>query len=116
VAKIFTHRDLKETLGEQKTKLLVDDFRAYKDGKGLPATFGRDVPYDYTHNRSHLELQHLHFSESCTFSSPVNPEKTRTAKRLLGTSLSVTAEFRGVGKVAIEYSLGIENCTRQRLL
>jgi mRNA interferase YafO len=63
VAKIFTHRDLKETLGEQKTKLLVDDFRAYKDGKGLPATFGRDVPYDYTHNRSYLELQHLHFSE-----------------------------------------------------
>src|SRR5690606_36363078 len=49
---------------EPKTKALVDDFRAYKEGKGLPITFGRDVPYKFTHNRSYLELQHLHFKEN----------------------------------------------------
>ncbi|CBL44716.1 Conserved hypothetical protein [gamma proteobacterium HdN1] len=63
MVRIFTHRDLKDTLGEQKTKALVDDFRAYKERKGLPITFGRDVPYKFTHNRSYLELQHLHFKE-----------------------------------------------------
>ncbi|MGL6159276.1 type II toxin-antitoxin system YafO family toxin [Microbulbifer sp.] len=63
MVRIFTHRDLKDTLGEQKTKALVTDFRAYKEGKGLPITFGRDVPYNFTHNRSYLELQHLHFKE-----------------------------------------------------
>ncbi|MQL50192.1 type II toxin-antitoxin system YafO family toxin [Photorhabdus khanii] len=61
--RIFTHRVLKEALGEQKTKALVDDFRAYKEGKGLPVTFSRDVPYRFTHNRSYLELQHLHFKD-----------------------------------------------------
>ncbi len=63
-ARIFTHKDLKDSLGEHKTKSLVDDFRAYKEGKGLPVTFGRDVPYNFTHNRSYLELQHLHFNAS----------------------------------------------------
>lgn len=61
VIRIFTHQNLKSSLGEQQTKALVDDFRAYKEGKGLPITFGRDVPYRFTHNRSYLELQHLHF-------------------------------------------------------
>ncbi len=64
VIRIFTHQDLKISLGEQQTKALVDDFRAYKEGKGLPTTFGRDVPYQFTHNRSYLELQHLHFKAS----------------------------------------------------
>ena len=64
MVRIFTCRDLKDSLGEEKTRSLVDDFRAYKEGKGLPATFGRDVPYNFTHNRSYLELQHLHFKES----------------------------------------------------
>ncbi len=64
MVKLFTHRDLKENLGEQKTKALVDDFKAYKEGKGLPVTFGRDVPYSFTHNRSYLELQHLHFKKN----------------------------------------------------
>ncbi|MCU8106481.1 type II toxin-antitoxin system YafO family toxin [Shewanella sp. SM101] len=59
--RIFTHPYLKEALGELATKALVDDFRVYKEGKGLPTTFGRDVPYLFTHNRSYLELQHLHF-------------------------------------------------------
>jgi mRNA interferase YafO len=63
VARVFTHKDLTESLGEQKTKALVDDFRAYKEDQGLPITFGRDVPYDFTHNRSYLELQHLHLNE-----------------------------------------------------
>ena len=63
MVRIFTSKELKESLGELKTKSLVDDFRAYKNGKGLPATFGRDVPYDFTHSRSYLELQHLHFKE-----------------------------------------------------
>ncbi|CDL86272.1 type II toxin-antitoxin system YafO family toxin [Xenorhabdus cabanillasii] len=63
MVRIFTHRGLKEALGEQKTKALVNDFRAYKEGKGLPITFGRDVPYQFTHNRPYLELQHLHFKE-----------------------------------------------------
>ena len=59
--RIFTHPYLKEALGELATKALVDDFRVYKEGKGLPTAFGRDVPYLFTHNRSYLELQHLHF-------------------------------------------------------
>ncbi|WP_350305864.1 type II toxin-antitoxin system YafO family toxin [Photorhabdus viridis] len=61
--RIFTHRVLKEALGKQRTKALVDDFRAYKEGKGLPVTFGRDVPYRFTYDRSYLELQHLHFKD-----------------------------------------------------
>ncbi|MDR7927276.1 type II toxin-antitoxin system YafO family toxin [Acidithiobacillus thiooxidans] len=60
--RIFAHRALKDSFGKQKTKGLVEDFRAYKEGKGLPITFGRDVPYNFTHNRSYLELQHLHFN------------------------------------------------------
>lgn len=40
---LFTHPYLKEALGELATKALVDDFRVYKEGKGLPTTFGRDV-------------------------------------------------------------------------
>ena len=59
--RLFTHPILTDALGTDKTKALVADFRAYKENKGLPATFGRDVPYNYTHNRSYLELQHLHF-------------------------------------------------------
>lgn len=59
MVRIFTHQYLKNSLGELQTKALVDDFRAYKEGKGLPTTFGRDVPYRFTHNRSYLELQHL---------------------------------------------------------
>lgn len=61
--RIFIHHSLKDALGEQKTSALVNDFRAYKEGRGLPVTFGRDVPYQFTHNRSYLELQHLHFKE-----------------------------------------------------
>ena len=61
--RIFIHHSLKDTLGEQKTSELVSDFRSYKEGKGLPITFGRDVPYQFTHNRSYLELQHLHFKK-----------------------------------------------------
>ncbi|WP_207629018.1 type II toxin-antitoxin system YafO family toxin [Photorhabdus cinerea] len=38
-------------------------FGPIKEGKGLPVTFGRDVPYRFTHNRSYLELQHLHFKD-----------------------------------------------------
>lgn len=64
MVKLFTHRELKENLGEQRTKELVDDFRLYKEGKGLPITFGRDAPYTFTHNRSYLELQHLHLKQS----------------------------------------------------
>lgn len=64
VVRIFTHQDLKMSLGEQQTKALVDDFRSYKQGTGLPTTFGRDVPYRFTHKRSYLELQHLHFKAS----------------------------------------------------
>lgn len=62
--RVFTHKDLKDSLGESNTKALVNDFRSYKEGKGLPITFGRDVPYNFTHNRSYLELQHLHFKKS----------------------------------------------------
>ncbi|GIU08447.1 MULTISPECIES: hypothetical protein [Shewanella] len=36
--RIFTHPYLKEALGELATKALVDDFRVYKEGKGLPTT------------------------------------------------------------------------------
>lgn len=64
MVRVFTHKDLKDSLGEQKTRSLVNDFRAYKEGKGLPVTFGRDAPYRFTHNRSYLELQHIHFKES----------------------------------------------------
>lgn len=62
MVKLFIHNALKESLGEEKSQLLLDDFRDYKEGKGLPVTFGRDVPYDFTHNRSVLELQHLHLN------------------------------------------------------
>ncbi len=64
MVRIFVHNELKALLGQGKIKHLVDDFRAYKEGKGLPATFGRDVPYNFTHHRSYLELQHIHFKEN----------------------------------------------------
>jgi len=62
MVKLFVHNALKGELGAEKTQALLDDFRDYKEGKGLPSTFGRDVPYDFTHNRSVLELQHLHLN------------------------------------------------------
>lgn len=62
MVKLFIHSALKESLGQENSQLLLDDFRDYKDGKGLPITFGRDVPYDFTHNRSVLELQHIHLN------------------------------------------------------
>lgn len=61
MARIFTYSQLKQELGEERVKELVGDFRAYKEGIGLPVIFGRDLPYSFTHNRSCLELQHLHF-------------------------------------------------------
>jgi mRNA interferase YafO len=54
------HRDLKESLSAEKAQQLRDDFTDYKEGKKLPTTFGRDAPYDFTHNRKSLELMHVH--------------------------------------------------------
>lgn len=61
MVKVYMHEDLILDLGEQEAAALKKDFQDYKDGKGLPNTFGRDVPYNLSHNRSVLELQHLHF-------------------------------------------------------
>lgn len=63
MVKIFTHKNLTTALGEQKTKDLVNDFKSYKEGKGLPSVFGRDAPYNFTHHRSYLELQHIHYKQ-----------------------------------------------------
>jgi len=58
---VLATKQLKSALGETNTRALAQDFKKYKEGKGLPATFGRDVPYNFTHHRSYLELQHLHY-------------------------------------------------------
>lgn len=60
------YKDLKESLGV-KGQQLLDDFRDYKEKKLLPTTFGRDAPYDFTHNRKALELQHIHLKTSGQF-------------------------------------------------
>jgi len=42
---------------------LKADFKKYKEGLGLPLTFGRDVPYDHMNTLSILKLEevmHLH--------------------------------------------------------
>lgn len=54
------NQDFKESLSPEKSQQLVDDFRDYKENNRLPTTFGRDAPYDFTHNRKTLELQHIH--------------------------------------------------------
>ena len=73
--RIFTHPYLKEALGELATKALVDDFRVYKEGKGLPTTSGRDVPYLFTHNRSYFEFTTSAF-QSCRFSAQASAIQT----------------------------------------
>lgn len=62
--RIFMHNLIKDDLTEVECEQLVNDFRNYKEGKGLPVTFGRDVPYDHTFNRAYLELMHLHLKRN----------------------------------------------------
>lgn len=57
------------------TKVLVDDFRVYKEGKGLPTTSGSDVPYLFTHNRSYFEFTTSAF-QSCRFSAQASAIQT----------------------------------------
>ncbi|GAA6166678.1 type II toxin-antitoxin system mRNA interferase toxin YafO [Sessilibacter corallicola] len=64
MVKIFVHKKLRDAMNEEKLTTLVKSFRAYKEGKKLPSIFGRDAPYDHTHNRQYLDLQHIHFRES----------------------------------------------------
>lgn len=62
--RIFMHHLIKDDLTELESQQLIRDFRNYKEGKGLPATFGRDVPYDHTFNRQYVQLQHIHLKRN----------------------------------------------------
>lgn len=58
--RLFQSKLIISTLGKDAADDLLSDFRQYKEKGVLPSTFGRDAPYDFTHNRSYLELQHIH--------------------------------------------------------
>jgi mRNA interferase YafO len=58
--RLFQSRLIIDTLGKDAADDLLDDFRVYKEQGILPATFGRDAPYDFTHNRQYVQLQHIH--------------------------------------------------------
>jgi len=58
--RLFLSKLIVESVGEKESKNLLDDFRLYKQDGILPSTFGRDAPYDFTHNRQYLELKHIH--------------------------------------------------------
>ena len=58
--RLFQSRLIIDTIGKAAADDLLGDFRLYKEKGILPETFGRDAPYDFTHNRAYLELQHIH--------------------------------------------------------
>ncbi|MGI9282372.1 MAG: type II toxin-antitoxin system YafO family toxin [Endozoicomonas sp.] len=58
--RLFQSRLIIDTIGKAEADDLLNDFRLYKEKGVLPTTFGRDAPYDFTHHRSYLELQHIH--------------------------------------------------------
>ena len=61
--RLFLSKLIVEAIGESESKILLGDFRLYKQNGVLPTTFGRDAPYDFTHNRTYLELQHIHIKQ-----------------------------------------------------
>lgn len=61
--KLFQSRLIVDTIGKAAADDLLSDFRLYKEKGVLPDTFGRDAPYDFTHHRRYLELQHLHIKQ-----------------------------------------------------
>lgn len=58
--RLFQSKLILEEIGKAVADDLLSDFRLYKEKGVLPATFGRDTPYDFTHNRTSLELAHIH--------------------------------------------------------
>ncbi len=58
--RLFQSKLIIDTIGKIAADDLLSDFRLYKEKGILPDTFGRDAPYDFTHNRTYLELQHIH--------------------------------------------------------
>ncbi|WP_062266574.1 type II toxin-antitoxin system YafO family toxin [Endozoicomonas arenosclerae] len=62
--RLFLSKLIINTIGKSAADDLLDDFRLYKEKGILPSTFGRDAPYDRTHNRSYLELQHIHIKRN----------------------------------------------------
>lgn len=61
--RLFQSRLIIDTIGKAAADDLLDDFRLYKEQGILPATFGRDAPYDFTHNRQYVQLQHIHITQ-----------------------------------------------------
>lgn len=61
--RLFQSRLIIDTLGKAAADDLLGDFRLYKEKCILPATFGRDAPYDFTHNRQYVQLQHIHIKQ-----------------------------------------------------
>lgn len=58
--RLFQSKLILGEIGKAAADHLLSDFRLYKEKGILPATFGRDAPYDFTHNRASLELAHIH--------------------------------------------------------
>lgn len=58
--RLFQSTLIVNTIGKDAADDLLADFRLYKEQGILPSTFGRDAPYDFSHNRKYLELQHIH--------------------------------------------------------
>lgn len=61
--RLFQSRLMVDTLGKDAANDLLGDFRAYKEKGVLPTTFGRDAPYNFTHNRQYVQLQHIHIKQ-----------------------------------------------------
>lgn len=64
--RIFTGTIIRSQLTDEELEALIHDFKAYKQGDGLPDTFGRDVAYDHPHTLSTVkqeELHHLHLAQ-----------------------------------------------------
>ncbi|WP_448215980.1 type II toxin-antitoxin system YafO family toxin [Endozoicomonas sp. 2B-B] len=59
-ARLFQSQLIIDTISKEEADDLLNDFRLYKEKGVLPTTFGRNAPYNHTHHRSYLELQHIH--------------------------------------------------------
>ena len=81
--RVLTSRIIRAQLTPSELNTLVEDFRGYKAGGGLPDLLGRDVPYDHPHTLPIIkneEVWHLHLAD------PEQPWPTLQLMQLKKTS------------------------------
>ncbi|WP_339057536.1 type II toxin-antitoxin system YafO family toxin [Candidatus Regiella endosymbiont of Tuberolachnus salignus] len=81
--RLFQSKLIVDTISKATADDLLSDFRLYKEKGILPVTFGRDVPYNFTHNRASLELQHIHLKQNGKSFPPRLSQFSRTASHVL---------------------------------